>query len=96
MGHIPIVSPDEYPADYFNCKGWHSVLLQGTVNHFGMFIDIYVGWLGRVHDARVLATQVYTISAMKDFYSQIGKSLLRMLIFLFCSLEILLTHSCHG
>ena len=53
--HIPIVSPDEYPADYFNRKGWHSVLLQGTVNHLGMFIDIYIGWLGRVHDARVFA-----------------------------------------
>ena len=26
--HIPTVSPQEYPADYFNCKGWHSILMQ--------------------------------------------------------------------
>ena len=53
--HIPIVSPEEYPADYFNRKGWHSIVMQGTINHVGQFIDIYVGWPGRVHDARVFA-----------------------------------------
>ena len=52
--HIPIVSPEEYPADYFNRKGWHSIVMQGTVNHVGEFVDIYVGWPGGVHDARVL------------------------------------------
>lgn len=51
--HIPIVSPQEYPADYFNRKGWHSILMQGTVNHLGHFVDVYIGWPGRVHDARV-------------------------------------------
>ena len=28
---------------------------QGTVNHQGRFIDLYIGWPGRVYDARVLA-----------------------------------------
>ena len=28
--HIPIISPEEYPADYFNRKGWHSIVMQGT------------------------------------------------------------------
>ena len=49
--HIPIVSPVECPADYYNRKGWHSIIMQGTVDHLGHFIDIYVGWPGRVHDA---------------------------------------------
>ena len=53
--HIPIVSPQYYPADYYNRKGWHSVILQGTVNHLGQFIDVNVGWPGRVHDARVFS-----------------------------------------
>ena len=53
--HIPIISPHECPADYYNRKGWHSIILQGTVNHQGCFIDVYVGWPGRVHDARVFA-----------------------------------------
>ena len=52
--HIPIVSPKECPADYFNRKGWHSVIMQGLVNHLGQFTNVYVGWPGRVHDARVL------------------------------------------
>ena len=49
--HIPIISPKDCPADYYNRKGWHS----GTVDHTGRFIDVYVGWPGRVHDARVFA-----------------------------------------
>ena len=53
--HIPIVSPHDYPADYYNRKGWHSVIMQGTVNHLGIFMDIYIGWPGRVHDARVFS-----------------------------------------
>ena len=51
--HIPIISPKVCPADYYNRKGWHSIILQGTVNNLGHFMDIYVGWPGRVHDARV-------------------------------------------
>ena len=50
--HIPILFPQEYAANYYNQKGWHSVILQGTVNHLGIFTDVYVGWPGRVHDAR--------------------------------------------
>ena len=31
--HISIVSPHDCPADYFNRKGFHSIILQGVVNH---------------------------------------------------------------
>ena len=53
--HIPIISPQLCPADYYNRKGWHSLILQGTVDYRGHFIDVYVGWPGRVHDARVFS-----------------------------------------
>ena len=53
--HIPIKSPEECPADYYNRKGWHSVIMQGMVNHLGHFADVYIGWPGRVHDAGVFA-----------------------------------------
>ena len=53
--HIPIVSPHECPADYYNRKGFHSILMQGVVDDKGLFTDIYIGWPGRVHDARVFA-----------------------------------------
>ncbi|KAI2645889.1 Protein ANTAGONIST OF LIKE HETEROCHROMATIN PROTEIN 1 [Labeo rohita] len=61
--HIPIISPRENPADYHNRKGWHSIILQGIADHKMLliticcisFTDVYVGWPGRTHDARVLA-----------------------------------------
>lgn len=51
--HIPIMSPRDFPADYFNHKGWHSIIMQGMVDHLYRSTDIYIGWPGRVHDARV-------------------------------------------
>ena len=51
--HISIMSPRDFPADYFNRKGWHSIIMQGMVDHLYRFTDIYIGWPGRVHDARV-------------------------------------------
>ena len=49
--HIPIQAPQECPKDYYNCKGHHSILLQGLVDHRYYFMDINVGWPGSVHDA---------------------------------------------
>ncbi|XP_060783114.1 uncharacterized protein LOC132890320 [Neoarius graeffei] len=31
--HIPIIAPQSYPTDYYNRKGWYSVVLQGLVDH---------------------------------------------------------------
>lgn len=50
--HIGILVPVDSPADYYNCKGFHSVIRQGVVDHQLRFWD-NVGWLGKVHDARV-------------------------------------------
>ena len=53
--HLPIVSPKENALDYYNRIGYHSVILQALVDHEYTFLDVYVGWPGSVHDARVLA-----------------------------------------
>ena len=37
--YITIISPEECPADFYNRKGWHSIILQGTVDHRGCFMD---------------------------------------------------------
>nr|XP_055057244.1 uncharacterized protein LOC129441619 [Misgurnus anguillicaudatus] len=51
--HIGILAPPDCPADYYNRKGFYSVILQGVVDHRLPFWDINVGWPGKVHDARV-------------------------------------------
>ena len=52
--HIPIIAPKEHPLDYYNRKGYHSVLMQALVDDQYRFLDVYTGWPGSVHDARVL------------------------------------------
>ncbi len=59
--HIGILAPADDPADYYNRKGFHSLILQGVVDHKLKFWDINMGWPGKVHDARVLAnSSLYT------------------------------------
>lgn len=51
--HIPIKAPPNNPRDYFNRKGYYSIILQAVVDSYGQFIDVTVGWPGSVHDARI-------------------------------------------
>ncbi|XP_011706178.1 PREDICTED: putative nuclease HARBI1, partial [Wasmannia auropunctata] len=51
--HIPCKQPIGNANDFYNRKGFHSIILQGVCNHKGQFIDCYIGMPGRVHDARV-------------------------------------------
>lgn len=37
--HIPILAPSSFHTDYYNRKGWYSVILQGLVDHQYMFQD---------------------------------------------------------
>jgi hypothetical protein len=51
--HIPIVAPRLHAADYYNRKGFHSVLLQGVVTSKCLFWDFDIGWAGSMHDANL-------------------------------------------
>jgi len=53
--HMPISAPNHLHTDYYNRKGWYSVLIQGVVDAKYRFLDVCVGWPGSVHDARVFA-----------------------------------------
>ena len=53
--HIPILRPQDSAADYYNRKGYYSILMQAVVDCRGIFVDVNIGWPGKVHDARVLA-----------------------------------------
>ena len=52
--HIPVTPPREDKIDYQNRKGWTSVIAQCVVDHQCLFMDVFTGWPGRSHDARVL------------------------------------------
>lgn len=51
--HIAIKQPTHKAIDYYNRNKYHSVILQGVCDHNGMFIDIFVGLPGKLHDAQV-------------------------------------------
>lgn len=52
--HVPVTPPAMNHTDYYNRKGWYSMLVQAVVDHDYLFRDLCVGWPGSVHDARVL------------------------------------------
>jgi len=45
--------PASNPTDYYNRKGWYSIILQAIIDHKYIIRDICVGWPGSVHDVRV-------------------------------------------
>ena len=53
--HIPIVAPNLHAADYYNRKGFHSILLQGVVSAKCLFWDFDIGWAGSMHDTNLWA-----------------------------------------
>uniref|UniRef100_A0A1X7T4L1 DDE Tnp4 domain-containing protein n=1 Tax=Amphimedon queenslandica TaxID=400682 RepID=A0A1X7T4L1_AMPQE len=60
--HLPIIAPSECAKDYYNRKGFHSILMQGLVDCNYCFTDIYIGWPGSVHDARIFShSKLFTL-----------------------------------
>jgi len=56
--HISVTPPLMNHTDYYNRKGFYSVIVQAVVDHNCLFRNIYVGWPGSVHDARVFANSL--------------------------------------
>ena len=53
--HIPVKVPLLNHTDYYNRKGWYSIITQAVIDCDYLFRDVYIGWPGSVHDARVFA-----------------------------------------
>ncbi|CAL1678273.1 unnamed protein product [Lasius platythorax] len=56
--HIRIKQPPRNANDYYNRKEFHSIILQGTCDHTGKFIDCLIGRPGRAHDAAVFRSSI--------------------------------------
>ena len=56
--HISVTPPAMNHTDYYNRKGFYSILVQAVVDHEYLFRNICVGWSGSVHDARVFANSL--------------------------------------
>ena len=57
--HTPILRPQESSLDYYNRKGYNSILMQGVVDFRGLFMDVNIGWPGKVHDAKVFVNSSF-------------------------------------
>ncbi len=45
--HIPILGPEQYHTEYFNRKGWHSIVLQAVVDGRGLFWNVFRWYTGK-------------------------------------------------
>lgn len=52
--HVRVKPPAQHAACYLNRKLFYSVQFQAVCDHTAKFIDIFVGFPGSAHDARVL------------------------------------------
>ncbi|KAL3203058.1 hypothetical protein MRX96_053294 [Rhipicephalus microplus] len=51
--HFPVSPPKKYASDYYNYKGWYSMILLALVDHRYRFRYTNVGSPGRCHDSFV-------------------------------------------
>ncbi|XP_018303462.1 putative nuclease HARBI1 [Mycetomoellerius zeteki] len=64
--HVHILKPKNHPNSYCNRKNYHSVLLQGVCDSERLFLDVYVGEPGSIHDMRLFKKS--------DLYARIKNS----------------------
>ena len=58
--HIEILAPENCTKDYYNRKGYYSILMQAVADHYYCFTDVNIGWSGSVHDVCVFKnSQLY-------------------------------------
>jgi hypothetical protein len=68
---LPLKHPKYVRQTIITAKGWHSIILQGLVDHAGCFTVINVGWPYNVHDSRVLQnSEVYAMGESGNLFPQ--------------------------
>jgi hypothetical protein len=66
--HIPIKKPVHQGEDYFNRKGFYSVVLHAAVDHRGYVFSAFTGLPGKTNDSRCLRWS--TLPALMDRVKQ--------------------------
>lgn len=56
---VHISGLSEFEESYYNRKEFHSIVLQGICNADMVFIDVFAGFPGSAHDARMLRESFY-------------------------------------
>ena len=51
--HLRVNVKNDERNPYYNYQRWHSIHLQGISDANKKFLDVFVGWPGRAHDAMV-------------------------------------------
>ena len=64
--HITVQAPCMNHTDYYNRKGWYSILSQAVVESDYLFWDVNVRWPGSVHDAHVFSNSTLNGKATSD------------------------------
>ncbi|XP_076837450.1 uncharacterized protein LOC143482801 [Brachyhypopomus gauderio] len=52
--HVPIIAPTSNADNYWNSRGWLSVITQGAVNGLGQFWDVCTGFPGSTEHSAIL------------------------------------------
>ncbi|KAH9382252.1 hypothetical protein HPB48_022601 [Haemaphysalis longicornis] len=65
--HVEILKPDEPTASYINRKKWPSIILQAVCNDQNKFLDVFIGFPGSIHDARMLRESPFFEEAAAKF-----------------------------
>ena len=63
--HIPISMPVMNHADYYNRKGFYSVIVQAVVDYRCRFMNVYTGWPGSVRDVWCFQIQQKLLKELK-------------------------------
>ena len=61
--HVPILKPQDSASDYFNRKRYYSILTQAVVDYKGFFIDVNIGWPGKVVTCSFLIAYMNIVSS---------------------------------
>lgn len=54
--YIPIIALPQFLTNYFNSKGWHSIILKGVVDRKGQFWNVFAGLPEKIHNVILVST----------------------------------------